>query len=133
MAAFPVFFDTCVLYGATLNDLFLRLAEEGAHRLLWSDRVLTDLERNLSDRVGADAARRRVGAMRRAFPEAMVDGFARLEDEFLLDQLGLYPAVVERCLDDLTDAYEDPPQTLDQILDRLALDVPKFASMLRLL
>lgn len=178
MAAFPAFFDTCALYGGVLNDLFLRLAEEGAYRLLWSEQVLAELHRNLAERVGADKATRRVAAMRRAFPDAAVEGYQHLEDqmpvddgdrhvaaaaahahaevivtanlrhfpagpllafhlqprhpdEFLLDQLDLYPEIVHRCLDDLADTYEHPPLTLEQILDNLAKDVPAFVAAVR--
>ncbi|PRY54010.1 putative nucleic acid-binding protein [Knoellia remsis] len=70
--AFPVFFDTCALFGGTLNDTFLRLAEVGAYRILWSEDVLVELERNLARRVGPEAAARRVSAMRTAFPDASV-------------------------------------------------------------
>ncbi|UIJ35129.1 PIN domain-containing protein [Allobranchiibius sp. GilTou73] len=75
---FPVFFDTCALFGGTLNDTFLRLAELGAYQILWSDGVLTELERNLADRVGPEGARRRVSAMRAAFPDAAVADYEDL-------------------------------------------------------
>ncbi len=176
--SFPAFFDTCSLYGGLLNDLFLRLAEEGAYRLLWSEQVLTELQRSLTERVGEPAAARRVSAMRAAFPDAAVSGYQHLEDkmpvddgdrhvaaaavhagaevivtanlrhfpaeplaalhvlprhpdEFLLDQLDLYPEAVNRCLEDLADTYERPPLTVEQILDRLALDVPDFVAAVR--
>lgn len=179
MAAFPAFFDTCSLYGALLNDLFLRLAEEGAYRLLWSEEVLSELERNLADRIGFDAAARRVSLMREAFPDAAVGAYQNLEaempvddgdrhvaaaavharaevivtanlrhfpaaplsafhvqprhpDDFLLDQLDLYPDLVVYCLEELADSYEHPPLTFGQILDRLALDVPRFTAEVRL-
>jgi hypothetical protein len=47
MARFPVFLDTCSIYGAYLCDTFLRLAEEGAYRPLWSAGVLEELKCNL--------------------------------------------------------------------------------------
>lgn len=76
--AFPVFFDTCALFGGTLNDTFLRLAELGTYRILWSDDVLTELERNLATRVGPVGAARRVSAMRVAFPDAEVTDYEEL-------------------------------------------------------
>lgn len=76
--SFPVFFDACALFGGTLNDTLLRLAEAGAYRVLWSEGVLAELERNLADRVGQGAAERRVSAMRAAFPEAAVSGYEDL-------------------------------------------------------
>lgn len=85
MAAFPAFFDTCSLYGGILNDLFLRLAEEGAYRVLWSEQVLLELRRNLAERVGDEPASRRVEAMRRSFPDAAVDGYQHLEKRMPVD------------------------------------------------
>lgn len=85
MAAFPAFFDTCTLYGGILNDLFLRLAEEGAYRVLWSEQVLLELRRSLAERVGEEPASRRVGAMRRSFPDAAVDGYQHLENRMPVD------------------------------------------------
>ncbi|WP_018156539.1 PIN domain-containing protein [Demetria terragena] len=76
--AFPVFFDTCALFGGTLNDTFLRLAERGAYRVLWSEGILAELERNLCDRAGQAAATHRLAAMRGAFPDAAVSDYEDL-------------------------------------------------------
>ncbi|TPF92726.1 hypothetical protein BW14_07960 [Bifidobacterium sp. UTBIF-68] len=59
----PVFFDTCVLYGEIVNDLILRLAEERFFTPYWSSRVLTELRKNLSIRVGEERAARRITAI----------------------------------------------------------------------
>jgi len=83
--AFPVFFDTCSIYGSVLTDLILRLAEGGAFRPLWSQHVLQELEENLAERIGQDAAARRVGFMRRAFPDAEVTGYELLIDTMAND------------------------------------------------
>ena len=83
--AFPVFFDTCVLFGGTLNDTLLRLGEVGAYRILWSEGVLLELERALSERVGPDRAARRVSAMRTAFPDAAVADYEDLVDAMTCD------------------------------------------------
>lgn len=80
MSRFPAFLDTCVLFGASLNDTVLRIAEQGAFRPHWSAEVLEELRRNLlalptvSDR----GANRRLQAMQDAFPEASVDGYGPL-------------------------------------------------------
>lgn len=76
--AFPVFFDTCSIYGSVLTDLILRLAEGGAFRPLWSEHVLKELEENLAERIGELPAGRRIGFMRRAFPDAEVTGYEPL-------------------------------------------------------
>ncbi|QHC67691.1 PIN domain-containing protein [Rathayibacter sp. VKM Ac-2759] len=77
---FPVFLDTNVLYSATLNDFLLRLASRGAFRPLWSMDVLEELGRNLRRSLPAHAVDRRIDAMRRYFPDAMVSGYESLID-----------------------------------------------------
>lgn len=37
--SFPVFFDTCALYGELMCDLFLRLAEKRIYEPYWSQKV----------------------------------------------------------------------------------------------
>lgn len=78
--AFPAFLDTCVLYGATLTDTLLRIAEQDAFRPQWSNDVLDELRRNLDAIPGlaAGAADRRIHFMTEAFPEAMVEGYEPL-------------------------------------------------------
>lgn len=85
--SFPVFVDTCALYPATLADLLLRIAEQGAFRLHWSADVLDELERNLAKlpSVGEQGAKRRVNAMTRAFAEAAVTGYEPLVDGMACD------------------------------------------------
>lgn len=176
--AFPVFLDTCTIFGAVLNDLMLRLGEAGAFRILWSSHVLDELEGALSGRIGHQAANRRVSQMRVAFPDAEVEGYesliermtcdpkdrhvlaaavradaavivtfnlrdfppAALEpfdieavhpDAFLQDQLDLFPNLVLEALEDLAESYEQPPLTVEHVLDRLASDVPEFVEEVR--
>jgi len=53
--AFPVFLDTCTIFGAGVNDLLLTLAERGTYRPLWSGSVLDELRRSLLDAgIGAE-------------------------------------------------------------------------------
>lgn len=86
MATFPVFLDTCVLYGAYLADTMLCLAETGTYRPLWSADVLEELERNLLKRdLPARAVAHRVREMRRAFPDAEVSGYEPLIDTMTCD------------------------------------------------
>lgn len=77
--AFPAFFDACTLYGATLNDLLLWLADGGAFRPLWTEEVLDEVRRNVVAAGYAEAGiDRRLGTMRRSFPDAMVVGYEGL-------------------------------------------------------
>lgn len=178
--AFPAFFDACTIYGITLSDLLLRLADEGVFRPLWSDEVLDEVRRNAVDG-GIDAAGidRRLAMMRTYFPNALVTGhddlvdgltcdpkdrhvlaaavrgsadvlvtfnlrdfppssLAALDveavhpDEFLLDQLDLYPGAVTRVLSELAEDYVDPPQSILDVLETLRrAGVPRFADDVR--
>ncbi|MDR1852068.1 MAG: PIN domain-containing protein [Propionibacteriaceae bacterium] len=175
--AFPVFFDTCAIYGAGLADLLLTLAEKETYRPLWSADVFEELRRNLVDAgIEPEAVDRRLRFMASAFPDAMVEGYedlipkmgcdekdrhvlaaairggasivvtfnikhfptAALEpygiqavhpDDFLLDQLDLYPVAVLDAVDEVPGAYENPPVTIREFLNLLARSsVPRFAS-----
>jgi predicted nucleic acid-binding protein len=175
--SFPAFFDTNVLYGSTLCDLLLWLADGNAFRPLWSEGILAELEKNLlGNGIDEPSVRKRVSTMRLYFPDAMVDGYDDLidgmtcdekdrhvlaaavranaevlvtfnlrdfpdeslepfeieavhPDEFLLDQLDLYPGLVTTTLERLIEIYENPSLSMDELLQRLATaGVPRFAS-----
>lgn len=67
--------DACVLAPMPLCDTLLRLAEYPAfYRPLWSEEILGEVGNVLENRLGfsVDQRNRRLGAMRMAFPEAMV-------------------------------------------------------------
>jgi len=78
--AFPVLVDACVLIPMAKADLLLRMAMARQYRLLWSDEILEEVERNLlvQLRLSPEAARRRVTAMRRSFPDALVENYEGL-------------------------------------------------------
>ncbi|MCL9664555.1 PIN domain-containing protein [Curtobacterium albidum] len=71
----------------------------------------------------------------RDFPEASLAPFdveVVHPDDFLLDQLDLFPGVVTRVLLELTEDYDDPPLTIDDVLEDLRrAGVPRFASDVR--
>lgn len=66
--------DACILVPQRLSSLLLTLAEHGLYEPRWSDPILTETERALIQklRLRPDLARRRLQAMRNAFPEASV-------------------------------------------------------------
>lgn len=102
MRAVTAFLDTCVLYGAVLNDTLLRLAEQGAFRPHWSDDVLDELGRNLTATAGLTAAmaKRRIDHMQQAFPDACLTGYADFVDGLTCDPKDrhvLAAAVVGSC------------------------------------
>lgn len=73
-----VVLDACVLYPPSLRDLLLTLAALDAFEVRWSEKILEELRRNvLADNPGIDPDRfssHTLGAMRSAFPEALVTG-----------------------------------------------------------
>ncbi len=179
--SFPVFLDTCAIYGATLADTLLRIAEQGAFSPHWSADVLEELGRHLVEHAGLDqkAATRRIAHMQAAFPNAEVTGYAHLipsmicheqdrhivaaaargrceivvtfnlsdfppaalqplhlaavhPDDFLHDQIDLYPGRVERALAAQLSAYSRPRTSLAALLGSLArAGVPTFADEVR--
>ncbi|MBM3695645.1 MAG: PIN domain-containing protein [Actinobacteria bacterium] len=83
---FSVVLDTCVLYPAHLRDTLLRLAERGLFRPLWSEDILDELRRNLIEsEIPAASVDRLLGEMRRAFPDAIVTGYAGLIGAMVCD------------------------------------------------
>jgi predicted nucleic acid-binding protein len=172
--SFPVFFDTCVLFGGALNNVLLTLAESDVFRPLWSDQILDELRTNLSKRIDPQNVEKRIKAMTESFPDSTVEGYDYLinsmtcddgdkhvlaavvrseahtlvtfnlsdfpadsvteydidvihPDDFLLDQLDLYPFKVTEALAQITMDYENPPITIDTFLDILSrAGAPKF-------
>lgn len=77
-----VLLDACVLFGFPLADTLLRCAEEPAfYQPLWSDRILREVRNTLIGKRGLapEKADRRITVMKKAFPEAAVEGFEPLE------------------------------------------------------
>lgn len=72
--------DACVLTPAALCDFLLRAAATELYRLCWSDDILDEVRRTLTNDLGIDVSRadRRVAAMKGAFPEARVTGYENL-------------------------------------------------------
>ncbi|GAA3339805.1 hypothetical protein GCM10017714_16970 [Curtobacterium pusillum] len=84
--AFTVFFDACTIYGITLSDFLLRLADEGAFRPLWSEGVLEEVRRNaVAAGISPTGIDRRLDVMRTYFPDALVTGHDDLVDALTCD------------------------------------------------
>ena len=84
--SFSVVLDTCVLYPAHLRDTLLRLAERGLYRVLWSDDIVDELQRNLIEAgIDRDAVVHLLTEMERAFPDASIAGYKGLIDAMTCD------------------------------------------------
>jgi predicted nucleic acid-binding protein len=75
--------DANVLFPMILRDTLLRVAAAGCYRAHWSERILDEMARNLvaQHRVTTVQADRLATEMRRAFPDATVEGWEALEAE----------------------------------------------------
>jgi predicted nucleic acid-binding protein len=75
-----VLLDACVLLPYQLADLLLRLADAEMYEPLWSEDVLAEVERNLIEKfdITTERASRRIGRMRSAFPNALVECYENL-------------------------------------------------------
>lgn len=82
--------DSCVLYPVVIRDLLLTLAALDAFEPRWTEAILDEMTRNvLADHSTIDPAHFEagsVGAMRRAFPAASVNGY-----EHLIDRMDNHP------------------------------------------
>jgi len=78
--AFPVLFDACVLAPYPLLNVFLRLADEGIYRPLWSHDILAETRRTMVDKLGVapEKADKRLNMMRENFIDAEVTGYQEL-------------------------------------------------------
>jgi predicted nucleic acid-binding protein len=78
--AFRVLLDACVLVPYDLSNVLLNLAEQELFHPLWSEEILEETERALVEKLGltSERAHRRIGRMKEAFPEAMVENYQGL-------------------------------------------------------
>src|SRR5262249_13408474 len=69
--------DASVLVPVSLADTLLRAAAARLYEPVWSDDILVEVERNLvaDGLTTEDGARRRINAMREAFPGSVVQGY----------------------------------------------------------
>lgn len=79
MSRIRVVLDACVLVPYQLADLLLRIADAELFEPLWSDELLSEVERNIV-KLGIEPgkAARRIAQMASAFPNATVAGFEDL-------------------------------------------------------
>lgn len=77
---FVVVLDANVLYPFRVRDILLRFAESGLYRARWSDQIIAEWTDNLLAEKPdlRDSVMSQLEAMRRAFPEAYVEGYDAL-------------------------------------------------------
>jgi len=80
--------DACVLYPVGLRDTLLNVAEAGFYRLLWTEEILAETSRNIVENTPGltiEHLNKTFAAMRRAFPEAMVERYEHRVEEMTND------------------------------------------------
>jgi len=124
--AFPAFLDTCVLYPAYLCDALLRLAEAATYRPLYRHVLAATVRANAEVLVTFNMSDFPGPALKPYDVEAIHP------DEFLLDQLDLYPGATVDVLRQQAAAYRRVPNTVPDILVLLErTGVPRFAAEAR--
>ena len=76
--AFVVLYDACVLFPAPLRDILLRVAVTGLVRARWTERILEECFRNISEQrpdLKPAALTRTRKLMNEAVPDCLVKGF----------------------------------------------------------
>ena len=88
MSAFGVVLDANVLISAAIRDTLLRAADEGLYRLIWSDQILNEVQRNLVATLALpeEKAQKLIDTMTEYFPEALVSHHVPLIDSMTNDQ-----------------------------------------------
>ena len=135
---FTALLDACVLASPLKRNLLLSLAEAEFFRPRWSARIMGETERTVEKLLlkrgiadpAANAARAR-DAMERAFEDAMVTGFEKLEAGFpdlpdAGDRHVLAAAVKTRASIIVTDNLRDFPDAILRPLDLEAKDADAF-------
>ena len=83
MAVFVL--DTCVLFPPSMRDLLLTLAALDAYTVRWSDEILTELSRTVTETYPDIDPQQfeatTIAVMRAAFPDAVVSGWEPLVSE----------------------------------------------------
>lgn len=105
MSSLGVVLDACVLIPATLRDTLLRTAEKGMYRLHWKD-----------------------------FPRQALDPFgieAQTPGEFLTHVFHSNPTLMMEILSEQAQDLNDPPLTVPDVLEILAIIAPEFVKLIQ--
>ena len=88
---FTALLDANVLYPAPLRDYLLRLAEEGLYKPKWTEQIQNEWIENLLHKridLSKSALDRTKNAMNKAFPDANIDNYEKLNESINLPDPG---------------------------------------------
>lgn len=88
--AFVVVYDANVLYGNTLRDLLIRIAQAGVVQAKWTDAILNEMLRNLAaNRPDIEARLPKLRSlMNEAIPDVLIEGYEPLIEGLKLPDSG---------------------------------------------
>ncbi|WP_007026918.1 PIN domain-containing protein [Saccharomonospora iraqiensis] len=129
--AFPALLDACVLVPYNPANVLLYLANEKMFRPLWSARILDEVEHTLVAKLGVppEKASKRISGMRRAFPDAEIEGYDALIDSMHCDAKDRHVlAAAVRANAELlvTSNIKDFPRTALDPYDLVAIEPDEF-------
>lgn len=180
MSSLIAVLDACVLVPASLCDLLLRAASADLYQLHWTDDILEEVRRTLVGDLNKsdEQARKRIVAMKTAFPQAfiaahkpLIDAMpndpkdrhvlaaavvsgaqiivtsnlrdfpphllapfgveAQSPDQFLTSLFDLGHKRMKEVIERQARALRNPPMTVADVLDALAKEAPRFATLVR--
>jgi hypothetical protein len=99
--AFVVVYDANVLYGNTLRDLLIRIAQSGTVQAKWTNAILDEIHRNLAAN-RPDITPEKLGRLRHLMNAAVPDC-----------------RIVWACVQQIVDSRVNPPETVEDVLDAL--------------
>jgi hypothetical protein len=120
--------DTCVLFPPSMRDLLLTLAALDAYSVRWSDEILTELSRTVTETYPDIDPQQfeatTIAAIRAAFPDAVVTGWEALVPEAEADTIVTLNVrdFAGRALSERDVRVVTPGQLMLELLD----DVPEF-------
>lgn len=117
--AFVAVHDACMRYPSTLRDLLFRVAQAGMVRAKRTDRILDEVFDNLkAGSTRRPTARTGPGPVGRGRPACSRNVQAVHPDEFVLARIDLNRQQVCAAVQQIADAWRNPPGTVEDVLVR---------------
>lgn len=131
-----LFLDANILVSARFRDLLLRVADAGLIEVRWSQQVIDEARRALTDRLGLDPVKvdQLLDRLAGVFPEALIEGFEHRIDKISLpdanDRHVLAAAVHGECDQIVTNNLRDFPESTLAPYDVGVMDTDECLSWL---